>query len=64
MPAVGIITNLNICKLMQLRLELFGYSSFSCIIVVVGCLLKAAALAAVQASPQSYCVLPAVRAAV
>ena len=53
MPTVGIIRNFNIRVLTQLRLELFsclGYSS-SCTIVLDGCLLKASALAAVQALP-------------
>ena len=61
MLAVGIIGNSNIRVLTQLVWSCVGYGS-SCTNVLVGYLLKASALAAVQAWPQ-YCVLPAVRAA-
>ena len=62
MPAVGIIRNLNIRVLTtQLRLELCRVHLLLCN-VLVGCLLKESALAAVQAWPQ-YCVLLVVRAA-
>ena len=62
MSTVGIIRNLNIRVLTQLRLELFRvHLLLLCAVVLVGCLLKASALAAVQAWPQ-YCLLSAVHA--